>query len=417
MDQLRTFIGNLWALPHAPTVLGLAALALVAAFGSWVTRSILLRVVRRIVEASPARWDDAFAARGVLRRLAHVVPALIVLAGITSIPDIPDRLDAIIGNAARAYIVLTIALSLSNLFSALGDVYAMDPERARNRPIKGYLQVAKLVVFLFAAVLGIAALIDRSPLLLLSGVGAMTAVVLLVFKDTILSLVASIQLSYNDMLRVGDWIEMPSMGADGDVVDIALNTVKVQNFDKTIVTIPTYRLIEDSFTNWRGMEDSGGRRIKRAIPIDQSTVRFLDQDMQARLSRFALLSDHFKRKREELAEWNQALGEPGKDPVNRRRLTNLGCFRAYAVAFLRAHPRIDADKSLMVRQLEPTPAGLPLELYCFTNTTRWVDYEGIQSDIFDHLLAILPEFGLAVFQQPAGTDIARLAAAPVAADA
>lgn len=417
MDQLRTFIANLWALPHAPTVLGLAALALVAAFGSWVTRSILLRVVRRIVEASPARWDDAFAARGVLRRLAHVVPALIVLAGITSIPDIPDRLDAIIGNAARAYIVLTIALSLSNLFSALGDVYAMDPERARNRPIKGYLQVAKLVVFLFAAVLGIAALIDRSPLLLLSGVGAMTAVVLLVFKDTILSLVASIQLSYNDMLRVGDWIEMPSMGADGDVVDIALNTVKVQNFDKTIVTIPTYRLIEDSFTNWRGMEDSGGRRIKRAVPIDQSTVRFLDQDMQARLSRFALLSDHFKCKREELAEWNQALGEPGKDPVNRRRLTNLGCFRAYAVAFLRAHPRIDADKSLMVRQLEPTPAGLPLELYCFANTTRWVDYEGIQSDIFDHLLAILPEFGLAVFQQPAGTDFARLITAPAAADA
>ena len=417
MDRLRAFAASVWALPHAPTVLGLLGLALVAAFASWVTRSILLRIVRRIVIASPARWDDAFAARGVLRRLAHVVPALIVLAGIKSVPDVPDLADTIIANVASAYVVLTIALSLSNLLSALGDVYAMDSERARNRPIKGYLQVAKLVVFLLAAVLGIAALIDRSPLLLLSGVGAMTAVVLLVFKDTILSLVASVQLSYNDMLRVGDWIEMPSMGADGDVVDIALNTVKVQNFDKTIVTIPTYRLIEDSFTNWRGMQDSGGRRIKRAIPIDQSSVRFLDDDMQARLSRFALLSDHFRRKHEELAEWNERLGEPGKDPVNRRRLTNLGCFRAYAVALLQAHPRIDGRKSLMVRQLEPTPTGLPLELYCFADTTRWVDYEGIQSDIFDHLLAILPEFGLAVFQQPAGTDFARLTAAPAAADA
>jgi len=231
---------------------------------------------------------------------------------------------------------------------------------------------------------------------------------MLVFKDTILSLVASVQLSSNDMLRVGDWIEMPGMNADGDVVDIALHTVKVQNFDKTITTIPTYRLIADSFRNWRGMQDAGARRIKRAIPLDQNAIRFLTPDEIDNLRRFRLLEGYLAGKDAELAEWNaqqSAAGVAGSNLVNARRITNIGTFRAYVVAYLKAHPRLTDAMTLLVRQLPPTAQGLPLEIYCFTDTTNWDEYEAIQSDIFDHLLAILPEFQLHVFQEPSGVDV------------
>jgi len=233
-------------------------------------------------------------------------------------------------------------------------------------------------------------------------------VVLLVFKDTILSLVASVQLSSNDMLRVGDWIQMPSMNADGDVIDIALHTVKVQNFDKTITTIPTHRLISDAFINWRGMKDAGGRRIKRAVNVDQNTIRFLSDEEIERLSRFRLIKPYLDAKGVELAEWNaRTLGE-GHDLVNARRITNIGTLRAYVVAYMKDHPRVrDKGFTLMARQLAPTPQGVPLELYCFAATTEWPVYEGIQSDIFDHVLAIIPEFGLRVFQEPSGLDLAQ----------
>jgi miniconductance mechanosensitive channel len=244
--------------------------------------------------------------------------------------------------------------------------------------------------------------------LLLSGVGAMTAVLLLVFKDTILGLVASIQLSANDMVRVGDWIEMPACGADGDVIEVALHTVKVQNWDKTITTIPTYRLIADSFKNWRGMSEAGGRRIKRSIHIDQQSIRFLTDDEITKLKRFALLREHFESKRRELDEASGQLGDAAHEVVNRRRLTNIGVFRAYVRSYLRAHAQVHDAMTLMVRHLEPGPEGLPIQIYCFTKTTEWLPYEDIQSDIFDHLLAILPEFGLRVFQQPAGSDLSEL---------
>ena len=384
--------------PYGDTLAGLLALVVVALLANWLTHRVLLRVVRRLVRASPMSWDDALMARGVLTRLAHVVPALVLSAGIGLVPDLPPAVVAVVRNVANAYMVLTVALSLGNLFNAIGDLYARDVARAQARPIKGYLQVAKLLVFLLAGVLVVATLIDRSPLILLSGLGAMTAVLLLVFKDTILSLVASVQLSGNDMLRVGDWIEMPALGADGDVIDIALNTVKVQNWDKTITTIPTYRLISESFRNWRGMSEAGGRRIKRALLIDQASVRFLDKDERDALRRVALIDEYLDAKRAELEAWNARLEEAGKDPVNARRVTNLGTFRAYALAYLRAHEGIRDDMTLLVRQLDPGPTGLPLEIYCFTATTAWDEYEGIQSDIFDHLLAILPQFGLKVFQ-------------------
>lgn len=384
--------------PYGDTLAGLLALVVVALLANWLTHRVLLRVVRRLVRASPMSWDDALMARGVLTRLAHVVPALVLSAGIGLVPDLPPAVATVVRNVAHAYVVLTVALSLGNLFNAIGDLYARDVARAQSRPIKGYLQVAKLLVFLLAGVLVVATLIDRSPLILLSGLGAMTAVLLLVFKDTILSLVASVQLSGNDMLRVGDWIEMPALGADGDVIDIALNTVKVQNWDKTITTIPTYRLISESFKNWRGMSEAGGRRIKRALLIDQASVRFLEKDERDALRRVALIDEYLDAKRAELEAWNAQLEAAGKDPVNARRVTNLGTFRAYALAYLRAHAGIRDDMTLLVRQLDPGPTGLPLEIYCFTATTAWAEYEGIQSDIFDHLLAILPQFGLKVFQ-------------------
>ncbi|WP_407353065.1 mechanosensitive ion channel family protein [Luteimonas sp. R10] len=405
MQRLTDAIPALAGVPYADTLLALLALILGAALASWITRRVLLRIVRKLVQASPMHWDDALLASGVLSRLAHVVPALVISSGIAFVPGLPEATVLVVRNVAHAYMVLTVALALGNLFNALGDLYARDADRARTRPIKGYLQVAKLVVFLIAAVLAIAALIDRSPLILLSGLGAMTAVLLLVFKDTILSLVASVQLSGNDMLRVGDWIEMPALDADGDVIDIALNTVKVQNWDKTITTIPTYRLISESFKNWRGMEESGGRRIKRALLIDQSSVRFLEPAERDALRRIALIDGYLDAKRRELEEWNAQLEAAGKDPVNTRRVTNLGTFRAYVEAYLRAHPQIRQDMTLMVRQLEPGATGVPLQVYCFTATTAWTVYEGIQSDIFDHLLAVLPEFGLRLFQAPGGADV------------
>jgi miniconductance mechanosensitive channel len=302
--------------------------------------------------------------------------------------------------------VLTVALSLGNLLNAVGDIYErLDPVRARNKPIKGYLQLVKIIAFIVVAILIIAVLIDRSPLLLLSGLGAMTAVLMLVFKDTILSFVASVQLSSHDMLRVGDWLEMPALNADGDVIDIALHTVKVQNWDRTITTIPTWRLINESFKNWRGMSESGGRRIKRAIYLDQTSMRFLTDEERTNLKRFALIDEYLERKREELEEFNKALLAAGRDPVNTRRVTNLGTFRAYVAAYLKNHPRVHQGLTQMVRQLQPGPTGLPLEIYCFAATTAWVEYEGIQADIFDHIYAILPEFGLRVFQEPSGADM------------
>ncbi len=402
-EQTRSWLAHY---PYAATLLSLAALVLVAWIANFIVRRVLLRVAARLVAASPLTWDDALLARGVLSRLAHAVPALVIASGIGAVPGLHEVVAAVVRNVALAYVALTIALSISNLLDAINDEYVAHSPRANERPIKGYLQVLKIIIFVIAAVLMVAALIERSPLLLLSGFGAMSAVLMLVFKDSILSLVASVQLNSNDMLRVGDWIEMPSQNADGDVIDMALNTVKVQNWDKTITTIPTYRLISDSFKNWRGMQESGGRRIKRALLIDQSSVRFLAAEERDRLRRIALIDPYLDAKRQELEDWNRDLLAAGKDPVNTRRVTNIGTFRAYVEQYLRAHPGINQGMTLMVRQLAPGPTGLPIELYCFTASVAWVAYENTQSDIFDHLIAMLPEFGLRLYQAPGGADLA-----------
>jgi miniconductance mechanosensitive channel len=303
-----------------------------------------------------------------------------------------------------AYVAFTLTLAITSALTAGNSVYEKT-EAARDRPLKGIIQVAQIVVWVIGIVLIISALAEESPMTLLAGIGAMTAVLLLVFKDTILGLVASIQLSANDMVRVGDWIEMPAYGADGDVIEVALHTVKVQNWDKTITSIPTHKLIEHSFKNWRGMQESGGRRIKRAFFVDMTSIRFLTPEEIDRLENFSVLQDYIREKRRELEEYNRRYaGEPGVI-VNARRLTNVGTLRAYLVGYLGRHPKIHQQMTTIVRQLAPTSEGLPIELYVFTNTTAWVDYEGIQSDIFDHIFSIIPEFGLRVFQGPSGADL------------
>ncbi|HIZ51819.1 MAG TPA: mechanosensitive ion channel family protein [Candidatus Pseudomonas excrementavium] len=393
--------------PQLYTLIALTVLILGAWIANWIVKRILVRGLMHLLRATPVGNDQALHDSNVISRLANIVPALILSIGIGLIPGLSETMITIVRNVCGAFIILTVALAIASALTLANTVYERRP-KARMKPIKGYIQVINIVIYSIATILIIATLIDRSPLILLSGLGAMAAVLMLIFQDTLLSLVASVQISSNDIVRVGDWVEMPALSADGDVIDISLHTVKVQNWDKTITTIPTKRLISDPFKNWRGMQESGGRRIKRSIMLDQQSVHFLDDEECRHLHRFRLLSDYLKDKQTDIDDWNRKLEEQGQEPVNTRRITNIGTFRAYVDRYLRSHPGIHQEMTLMVRQLAPTPDGLPLELYCFTNTVAWVNYEGIQGDIFDHLLAILPEFGLRVFQHPSGNDLRQM---------
>ena len=399
MEQLLAFFDAqpIWA----QTIIGVTALLIASLVVNFILKDVILRLVAPYLDKKTKTLDSS------ATWFATVAPLLVVSNGIGLVPGLNELAVTIIANGTQAVIVVSIAMGIVRALTYINEVYERRPQ-SRNRPIKGYLQVVKIVVLCGAAIILISLLINESPLLLLSGLGAITAVLLLVFKDTILSLVASVQLTTNDMLRVGDWIEMPGMNADGDVIDISLHTVKVQNFDKTITTIPTHRLVSDSFRNWRGMSESGGRRIKRSLLIDQNSVRFLSDEEVVYLKKFNLLKDYLANAREELAKWNET--ELAKDdaPVNARRLTNIGTLRAYIAAYIKWHPRISENFTLLVRQLPPGPQGLPIEIYCFTDTTDWNTYEGIQSDIFDHLIAIVPEFRLSLFQEPSGSDYAKL---------
>ena len=400
-DDLAGWLDWLRAHPELQTLLACTSLIFVAWLSNWIVKRILVRGIYRLLRHTRDAELQDF---GVIKRLSNIVPALVLSLGVTTIPGLPEAAVTVVRNVCGGFIVLTIALALGAVLDIINLLYQRRPD-ARLHPIKGYLQVVKIIVYAIATILIIATLIDRSPLILLSGLGAMAAVLMLIFQDTLLSLVASVQITSNDLIRVGDWVEMPQLNADGDVIDIALHTVKVQNWDKTISSIPTKRFISDSFKNWRGMQESGGRRIKRSLYLDQQSVHFLSEDECKHLHRFNLLDDYLTEKRREIEAWNARLEERGKEPVNTRRITNIGSFRAYVEHYLRAHPGVHQQMTLMVRQLSPTADGLPLEIYCFTNTVAWTQYEAIQSDIFDHLLAILPELGLRVFQHPGGADM------------
>ncbi|KFG88966.1 Mechanosensitive ion channel protein MscS [Sphingobium herbicidovorans NBRC 16415] len=403
-DSIGTLTRGYVDEPWMQSGLALLLLGVVAWVANWVAKRVVLKLLLRLLNHLPFRIEAEHIGT-IVARLSNIVPAIVIQVGIGAVPHLPVQAVTFVRSLSAAFIILTIAIAISGFLTLLNDLYQRRPNAA-NRPIKGYIQLGKLLLFGAAAVLIIAALMDQSPLLLLSGLGAMAAVLMLVFKDTILSLVASVQIGSNDMVRVGDWIEMPQFNADGDVIDIALHTVKVQNFDKTITTIPTHRLISDSFRNWRGMAESGGRRIMRSLMIDQSSVRFLDDGDVEKMAQFSVLRPYLEAKRREIERWNAEHGADGT--VNGRRMTNIGTFRAYVQAYLQSRRDIAQDKTLLVRQLAPSENGLPIEIYAFANSTAWSEYEGIQGDIFDHLIAILPDFGLRLFQRPAGSDLAGL---------
>lgn len=393
--------------PILHSVITAAAILLLAFIANYIVKKIILRSLLNALKHLAQHQVDDF---GIPARLANVVPAIIIGIGVQAIPHLPGAVVTVIKNVTGGFIILTLAIALNSLLDLINSLYMRRPN-AHLKPIKGYLQVVKIAIYAIATILIIATLIDRSPLILLSGLGAMAAVLMLVFQDTLLSLVASVQISSGDMLRVGDWIEMPQQNADGDVIDIALHTVKIQNWDKTISTVPTKNFISGSFKNWRGMQESGGRRIKRSLLVDQQSIHFLSAQELDQLRKFNLMQGYFDDKQEELNQWNlKHVKAKSGETIDSRRMTNIGTFRAYVERYLRNHPGVHQGMTLIVRQLQPTSEGLPLEIYCFTNTTAWVAYEGIQSDIFDHLIAIAPEFGLRVFQSPSGADFAAMGA-------
>ena len=381
------------------------ALSLAADF---IARRVILRTLSRLIQRSRWNWDDALLQRKVLKRVGHFAPAVVIYL---LAPVALEGYDSASRLVTQLMLIYMIVLGLLVLYAALNvivDVYRSQ-ERSRYVPIRSFIQVIKLVTAFIGIVFIVSIILDKTPLYLLSGLGALTAVLMLVFKDAILGFVAGIQLTANRMVARGDWIEMAKYGADGDVLDVTLTTVKVQNWDMTITTIPTYALISDAFKNWRGMAKSGGRRIKRAINIDMNSIRLCDDALLARLERIHLLTDYIGAKRDEIAAYNSEHSFDEDCLVNGRRLTNIGTYRAYIVALLRQHPMINQDMTFLVRQLAPTSQGLPLEVYVFSKDKVWANYEAIQADIFDHLLAVIHEFDLRTFQQPAGVDFRLLA--------
>jgi miniconductance mechanosensitive channel len=400
---------------HYPThhwaqfALGLLALALAALFAQWVVARVVLYLAHRLLVATGrGEWDRALARHRAYHQLWYAVPFAAIAVGVGEVPHI-GRVADMTERLAHSGAWICVFFAMGGALSAWQDVYSSSRE-AQTRSIKGYIQIGKLALALICGVLVLSIVIDRSPLWMLSGLGAISAVLLLVFKDTLLSLVASTQLTSNDMLRIGDWIEMPQSNADGFVKDIALHTVKVQNWDNTVTTVPTYKLFSESYRNYRQMFESGGRRIKRTLRIDATCVRFLTDEETVRFMSFRLLHDYLSEKQIEVEQANRNLGELASEPANRRRLTNIGTFRAYGLAYLRHHPEIRQDMSMMVRMMEPQSEGIPIEVYCFTAVTAWAQYERIQGDVFDHLLSILPEMGLRLYQAPSGSDMVSLSA-------
>ena len=366
-----------------------ALLVLIALLADTVCRRVVLRAVAKLVKKTKATWDDVVFEHKVMVRLSHMVVPLIIYLFIPVVfADTASTTIALIQRFCLVLIILSLLSFLQAFLNAVYSVYSCTG-RYRNRPLKGMVQTVQVVMWCVGVIVIISVLLEKNPLSLLAGLSALSAVLMLVFKDTIMGFVSGILLSTNNMLKVGDWIKMPKYDVDGTVIEVTLNVVKVRNWDNTVVTLPPYTLVSDSFQNWNAMRESGGRRIKRSINIDMTTVRFCTPEMLAKYRKVKLLEGFFEGEHEE-------------------PLTNLGVLRAYLVAYLRSLPVVNTDLHCMVRQLQPTEYGIPLELYFFSRIKDWVPYEGIQSDVFDHVLAIIPEFDLRVFQVPSGQDLQRL---------
>ncbi len=377
----------------------LSALLLTCIIAYYIANRYLIKWVTALVTKSKTSLDDKIFSQRLMKRLSLVPPILILYNFSYLFGSLLPLIERIL-TAVSIWIGILISGTLLTTATEVYDAL----ESSKQLPIKSYTQITKIIIYVVGGLVIVAVLLGKSPTVLLSGIGAMTAVLMLIFRDTILSFVASLQITSNDLVNVGDWIEVPKFGADGDVIDIALHTVKVQNWDKTITVIPTHKLIDESFKNWRGMTDSGGRRIKRAIDIDVSSIKFCDDDLLNRLNSIKILEEYLNTKKQELKVYNTSLQAELEHPLNTRHLTNIGCFQAYIRAYLHENSQIHNDLTFLVRQLAPSATGLPIEIYVFSSDTDWIEYERIQADIFDHLFAALPNFELKVFQYPSGGD-------------
>jgi len=396
LEQLSPYLPQ-HPLLNSLSILGILAVLSLVAF--WITEKIIIKLLTKMLQKTSTQMDDVLIEHNVFKRLTYVVPALIFYNFAYAAP----QFTIMIQRASLTLMAISGLMVINSFLNALNDIYKKTKYHERL-DINSYLQITKLIINILGSVVIVGIIINKDTTLLLSGLGAMTAVVMLIFKDTILSLVASVQISSNDLFKVGDWVEAPQFGADGDVVDIGLHSVKIQNWDKTISVIPTHKLIDSTFKNWRGMSESGGRRIKRSLFIDINSISLCSPETLEKYKKFELISEYIDRKQKEVSEHNQANNIDTSELINGRRLTNIGTFRAYIEAYLKNNSLIHKEMTFLVRQLDPTEKGLPMQIYVFSNDIDWVRYEGIQSSIFDHLLAVVPEFGLRIFQNPTGKD-------------
>ena len=375
-----------------------------------LTIKVVYRLLRRLVRSSKATWDDELLERKFFHRLSHIAPAIIIRLLIAAFFDVEWQFRVFFLKAADLAIIASVTLAIIDLLGFVNTLYDRRAD-SKRRPIKGVIQAFQVLVITAAVIIAFSDLADRPVSGLLAGLGAVSAVLMIIFQEPIKGLVAGFQISSNNMVHIGDWIEMPSQGADGDVIDISLLNVTVRNWDKTYVTFPIQALTNGAFKNWRGMSESGGRRIKRWINIDMSSIHFLSPGEIDRLKSVSLLTDYLEDRGREIEDWNADHGEDRRlNPVNGRALTNVGVFRTYAKSYISSHPKTNPEMTLLVRQLQSGPEGLPIEIYMFSSDKAWANYEDIQSDIFDHLLAVMSEFGLKVFQKPSGSDVASLGA-------
>ena len=385
----------------------LTCIIIISLLSNYITKTILLAVIKKFVKKTKNTWDDILFEKKVFHKISQLVPILIVYYSIEIAFMDYEWAILLVKKLTVLYLIVLIVRIIFSFLSAVNDIYNQNVGSKKGTSIKSYIQVVKIFVFIIATIFALSYLLNKEVGYFITGLGAMTAILMLVFKDSIMGLVSGIQLSTNDMVRIGDWISMEDRNADGTVIEVSLNTVKVRNFDNTISTIPTYALVSESFSNWRGMEESGGRRIKRSVKIDMTSVKFCDKELLDRLSKIHLLKDYIKEKRAEIDAFNKAHDFDTSVLANGRRLTNLGSFRIYMTEYLKANENISKDMTLIVRQLEPTQNGLPMEIYTFSALKTWVDYERVQADIFDHIFAVLPEFDLRVYQAPSGDDFRR----------
>jgi len=408
VDQLllNQGIAQDWVM-YVRLLIFLVLMILIAGVIHWITKTIVLNYLYKLVKRTPAQWDDLLMEKKVFSNFSHVIPAIFVRVLAPAIFRESEFLLPLIIKVTDTYLIIVGAMILVSFLKIVELSLASRPS-FKEKPLTSYFQLVRIILYIATAILILSVLLGKSPVYFLSAFGAMTAILLLVFKDTILGFVASVQISSSDIVRVGDWIEMPKFNADGDVIAINLHTVKVQNWDKTITTIPTYYFITDSFKNWRGMVESGGRRIKRSIYINAQSIRFVDPETRENYKKYFLVKDYLTRRQQEIEAYNAENEVDTSVLINGRRMTNLGVFRKYVESYLKSHPKIRPDMTIMVRQLAIEDRGVPLEIYCFTNTTAWVEYEAIQADIFDHLLSAVSFFGLDIFQQPSGKDLNRM---------